>query len=293
MLRDGAKHLPAALAAAVTDQLACNKTIAALRRYSLLTRQDDSISAHRLVQLVTRNQLTEDERRQWVEAAVRVVNQAFPQESYDVRTWPVCEKLLPHAQAATEEGEVLQIDAIAIGRLISQTGGYFLGRAQYAEAKQAYERALGIYEAAFGPDHPDVAICVSNLAEVLRNLGNLAKARQCFECALRIDEAAFGPDHPNVARDVNNLGFVLQALGNLSEARQCFERALRINEAAFDPDHPDVARAVNNLGEVLRKLGNLAEARQYGERALRILTAFLGDDHPLTVTVRNNLKSLG
>ena len=205
MLRDGAEHLPDALAAAVTDQLACNRTIATLRRYSLITKQDDSISIHRLVQLVTRDQLNEDERKQWAEAAVRVVNQAFPFDSDDVRTWPVCANLLSHAQAAIEEGEWLQVDARATGRLINQMGLYFFGRAQYAEAQQAFERALRIDEAAFGPDHPNVAIRVSNLGSVLKALGELSEARQCYERALRIFTAFLGDDHPNTVTVRNNL----------------------------------------------------------------------------------------
>jgi tetratricopeptide (TPR) repeat protein len=289
MLRDGAEHLPDALAVAVTDQLACNRVVAALRRYSLITKQDDSISVHRLVQLVTRDQLIEDERNRWAAAAVRVVNQAFPFDSDDVRTWPVCAKLLSHAQAATEEGEMLQVDAEATGRLINQIGGYFYGRAQYAEAKQAFERAMRIDEAAFGPDHPNVAIRINNLGLVLKALGNLFEARQCHERGLRIDEATFGPDHPSVALYVNNLGEALQADGELSEARQCFERALRINEAAFGPDHPSVALYVNNLGEALQADGELSEARQCFERALRIDEAAFGPDHPDVARDVNNL----
>ena len=36
------------------------------------------------------------------------------------------------------------------------------------------ERALAINEAAYGPDHPDVATRLSNLATVLRDLGDPA-----------------------------------------------------------------------------------------------------------------------
>jgi Tfp pilus assembly protein PilF len=60
-------------------------------------------------------------------------------------------------------------------------------------------------EAACGPDHPNVAIRVSNLGSRLRELGDLDGARDHFERALRIDEAAYGPRHSrtrNVAADL-------------------------------------------------------------------------------------------
>lgn len=86
MIKDGAEHLPGELAPMMADRLIFNKAIAALRRYSLIEKEDDSLSVHRLVQAVTRDRLSKDERKKWVEAAVRVVNDAFPFESGDART---------------------------------------------------------------------------------------------------------------------------------------------------------------------------------------------------------------
>ena len=292
VLRDGAKHLPDVLAEAVADEMALEDAIAGLRRYSLIERNEDSLSAHRLVQMVARDRLVQAEEGKWAESAVRVVNKAFPLDSDDVRTWTECARLLPHAMAAAEYGETLQLVPRTTSRLLNQAGGYFRGRAQYADAKRSHERSLKILEAAFGSDDADVAIYVNNLGLVLKDLGDLAGARECYERALRIQETAFGPDHPTVAIDVNNLGSVLKAIGDLAGARECFERALRIDEAAFGPNHPDVAIDLNNLGLVLQALGDLAGARECFERALRIDEAAFGPNHP-TVAIRvNNLGSV-
>jgi len=76
---------------------------------------------------------------------------------------------------------------------------------ELSEARQCYERALRIDEAAFGPDHPNVAIRVNNLGNVLQALGELSEARQCYERALRIFTAFLGDDHPNTVTVRNNL----------------------------------------------------------------------------------------
>ncbi len=55
-----------------------------------------------------------------------------------------------------------------------------------------------IDETAHGPDHPNVAISLSNLALVLRDLGEPG-ARPLLDRALRISETAHGPDHPTTA----------------------------------------------------------------------------------------------
>jgi tetratricopeptide (TPR) repeat protein len=293
VISKGAQYLPGPLAKAMSDQMNRAECVAALGRYSLAEVTGDALSVHRLVQAVMRDRLPDDPSKTWVEAAVGLINQAFPsQVERNPSAWPVCWRLLPHALASAGQAEALQLAPQATARLLNQTAGYLRERAQFAEAKVALERALGISEAAYGPDHPAVATAVNNLGNVLWDLGDLAGARAACERALRIHEAAYGPDHPEVAIDVNNLGNVLQGLGDLAGARAAFERALRIDEAVYGPDHPAVATDVNNLGNVLQGLGELAGARAAFERALEILRRFLGDDHPKTVIVRKNLESL-
>src|SRR6185369_9414913 len=232
-LRKGKDRLPDLLAETVADELRFDEAIAVLRRYSLMERSEDGLFVHRLVQMVARDRLLDDERRVSVEGAVRVVNESFPQASNDVRTWADCERLLPHALAAAEFSEEVQLAPEATGRLLNQTGLYYRGRARYAEAKQSYERAIRIGEAAFGPDDPVIATRVNNLGLVLQDLGDLAGARECHERALRIGGATLGSDHPTVAIYVNNLGLVLQDLGDLAGARKSYESALRIGEATL------------------------------------------------------------
>ena len=56
-------------------------------------------------------------------------------------------------------------------------------------ARPLLERALAIDEAAYGPDHPDVATDLSNLAHILQALGDLEGARPLQERALAIVKA--------------------------------------------------------------------------------------------------------
>jgi tetratricopeptide (TPR) repeat protein len=298
LLSEGGEHLPQPLSATVTDLRAMNQAVAALLQYSLMEKAEDALSVHRMVQAVARDRLPEEARRTWAGAAVGLVNGAFPSDIQDdMLTWPVCARLLPHALAAAGHAEALGVAPEATGRLLNQTGLYLWGRAEFAEAKALLERALAIDEAAFGPDHPNVASAVNNLGLVLKDLGDLAGARAHYERALAIWERQLGPEHPQVATGVNNLGRVLHDLGDLDGARVALERALAIDEAAFGPHHPSVARDVNNLGGVLKALGDLEGARTHYERALAIDEAAFGPDHPSVARDVNNLglvlKDLG
>jgi tetratricopeptide (TPR) repeat protein len=286
----GAEFLPEPLAATVRDPLSLDDALAALRRYSLLDVADDAFSVHRLVQAVVRDALGDKSAKTWTAAAVEVVNDAFPYDVlYDPGNWPTCSGLLPHGLAAAEHAERLEVALERTGRLLNQIGLYLKTRADLAQARSVFERAVRVGEATYGPDHPNVAIRVNNLGDVLQDLDDLPGARAHFERALRIDEAAYGPDHPEVATDVNNLGLVLRSLGDLPGARAHLERALRIWEANLGPDHPQVATGVNNLGLVLQDLGDLPVARAHFERALRIDEAAYGPDHPDVARDVNNL----
>ncbi len=288
----GAKFLPEPLAEAVKDPLALDDAVAALRKYSLVESADGMLSVHRLVQAVTRARLDGDDHNKWAEAAVQVVNDAFPQHSDDVRTWEECARLLPHALASAGHAEDLGIAPDATARVLNQAGIYLRGRAQFAEAKVAHERALAAHGVFYGEDHIEVAAIISNLGGVLKALGDLPGAKGHYERALRIGEEALGKDHPQVAIYANNLGDVLRALGDLPGAKGHFERALRIGEATLGPDHPQAAIYASTLGLVLQDLGDLPGAKERFERALRISEATLGPDHP-TVAIRlNNLGSV-
>src|SRR5207248_4095788 len=116
---------------AVTDPLLLERAMMALRRYSLVERAGESFSVHRLVQAVTRDRLAGEDRGAWAEAAIRVVNRAFPYDSDDVRTWPECARLLSHALTAVDHAEALGVGREELGRLLNQLGVYARGRALF------------------------------------------------------------------------------------------------------------------------------------------------------------------
>ncbi|MBI5935658.1 MAG: tetratricopeptide repeat protein [Chloroflexi bacterium] len=197
--------------------------------------------------------------------------------------------LQPHVRDAA--GYTNNANLASSGELWNSLGYHVKNLADYAGAKAAHERAIIVWEACLGADHPQVAIGVNNLGGVLVALGDLAGAKTAFERALKIDEVTYGTDHPSVARDVNNLGYVLQAQGDLVGAKVAYKRALEIFEKQLGENHSFVATLVNNLGGVLKAQGDLAGAKAAFERALKIDEATYGVDHPSVARDVNNLGS--
>ena len=153
-----------------------DEALAALRRYSLISKNGERISVHRIVQAVTRENLALQEQKAWAGAAVKLLNDQFPEDHLDnVQSWAECSILLPHALAAAGHVEELGVEFGATGRLLNECGLYLQTRGEFTEARKCFERALKIDEKVYVKDHPSVAIDVNNLGGVLRDLGELAE----------------------------------------------------------------------------------------------------------------------
>jgi tetratricopeptide (TPR) repeat protein len=230
---------------------------AGLYAYSLITRvtgEDGGppgFVVHRLVQDFARRAMGEERRTQAVREALEWVNAAFDGEPQDVRNWPAIDPLAPHALAVAHMADAAGI-ARPTARLFNQLGVLFDIKADYAQAETVKRRALAIAETSYGPDHPNVARGLDNLAHLLQNTNRLAEAEPLVRRALAIDENSYGPDHPEVAVDLNNLAQQLQATNRLAEAEPLMRRALAIWEKSLGSDHPQVATGLNNLALLLQ-----------------------------------------
>ena len=293
----GIEHIPQPLSDALQDPLELDKAIIALRNYSLVEVDEPEpderrLSIHRLVQAVTSDRLSEEERKAWAEAAVGVVNKAFPNDADDVRSWPVCARLGTHAVQAVKHAEKLQVGLESTARLLNQLGMYSQGRAELDQAKDYYERALAIDEKVYGPEHPDVARDANNIGTILYAQGDLAGALEWTKRGLAIDEKVYGPEHPDVARDANNIGTILYAQGDLAGALEWTKRGLAIDEKVYGAEHPSVAVRANNIGQILQAQGDLEGALKWTKRALAIDEKVYGPEHPRVAILTNNMGQI-
>jgi tetratricopeptide (TPR) repeat protein/transcriptional regulator with XRE-family HTH domain len=292
VIRAAAGELPDGLRAALDDDVELDRTIAALRRYSLVDRQGDGLRVHRLVQTVVRESMAASQRRLWLAAAIRLLRAAHPEQVETGDAWPLCARLLAHAQAVERLARDEPVEPAALAWLLDRAGSYLRARADFEPARYLMERALAIRERAFGADHPDTAASLNGLAALLWNQGELAAARSRYERALAIRERVLGSGHPETAESLNDLAILLMDQGELVAARRLHERALGIRTQTLARDHPSIAESLDNLGAVLQQQGEREAARPLVERALRIRERALGPDHPRTAFTLNNLAVL-
>jgi tetratricopeptide (TPR) repeat protein len=281
-----------------------DKAIRALRVFALVDRETiaderelvttDTIRLHRLIREVAASGLSTEEAADIRRSLLSAMRAVYPAGVLDdPATWPRARRLDALALGLVQGDTVSPGAETDTSYLLDSLGGYRLGPiAAYAQARPLFERALAIHETALGPEHPNTATALNNLAFLLQAQGDYTRARPLYERALAILEKALGPDHPETAASLNNLASLLYDQGDLAGARPHYERALAIREKALGPDHPDMAKTLNDLALLLKDQGDLDGVRPLYERALAICETALGPDHPTTARSLNNLALL-
>jgi tetratricopeptide (TPR) repeat protein len=276
----------APLAAAVADP---REALAGLAGLSLVryAPEEDTVSVHRLVQEVTRGRASEPDRTAALRAALAAVNVVVPADADDVRTWGIWTPLAPHAAAVARQADDATIRA-PTARLMDRLGTYFQYRGQLRAAEPFFHRALAIDERSIGPEHPNVAIRLNNLALLLHDTNRLGEAEPLFRRALAMGERSYGPEHPEVAPYLSNLAVLLKDTNRPGEAEPLYRRALAIAERSYGPEHPEIASYLSNLAVLLRDTNRSGEAEPLIRRALAIDEQSDGPEHPHVAIDLNN-----
>lgn len=141
---------------------------------------------------------------------------------------------------------------------------------KYEEAIQLGEKTIQAGEKAFGPDHPNVAKSLYNIAGCYYIQNKLDKAEPLFNRALKIKTKAFGPMHPEVADLINLMGNIFSLQGKNHKAEGAYNDALTINIKLFGRNHQKVATVLGNLAAVYTSQGKFTKANRYYNTALQI-----------------------
>ena len=122
-----------------------------------------------------------------------------------------------YAQGAGVEWDILNQEVMELHR-----------QGKYERAVVVAQKALEVAESNVGPDHPNVATSLNNLAGLYDDQGEYAKAEPLYKRSLAIWEKALGPDHPDVATALENLAALYRATNQDKEALELDKRAERI-----------------------------------------------------------------
>lgn len=184
----------------------------------------------------------------------------------------------------TQPRHPLLADAFNVLGLLAHESGHD------AQARELFESALAIWRETLGPDHPDYASGLCNLA--LCYPRQKAKARELYQRALNIDEAKLGPLHPHVERDLGNLGAVAFAMHDDVAAEDYLRRSLEVHARRGAPDSADEAITMATLAAVYAREQKPSAATDAYRRALAILGSTAHPDDPRVAGVLDAYAAL-
>ena len=266
------------------DPLAVGDAIAMLRRYSLISPPaDGSVSAHRLVQAVTADQMPADLAQAWRRAAAALVEAAIPDDPKLPGTWPAFAALLPHAQAA------LDLTSSGMWRIAEYLGN----SGNYPAARDLFQLIVGAHEAddAYGAEHRHTLTARAHFARWIGEAGDPAAARDQYTEVLRVRNRVLGREDPDTMTTRHNLASFTGELGDQTAARDLLAELLPVRERVLGPEHPDTLTTRANLANRTGLAGDPAAARDLYAALLPVFERVLGPCHPHTLGVRGQIAN--
>jgi hypothetical protein len=228
---------------------------------------DQTISIHPLVQESVRYWLEQQkEKESRVEQAVQVLAASFP--SGDYSNWPVCQTLLPHAQAALLHQGRGVLTSASRGLLQYHVSWFLWLSGQYKAALEHISESYNIRVGLDGDEKVESLDSLALMALVLQDRGKYEEAELMNRRALAGREKELGENHPDTLTSVGNLALVLQYRGKYEEAEVMNRRALAGRAQELGENHPDTLTSVNNLAVVLQDREKYEEAEVMNRRAL-------------------------
>ena len=262
---------------AVEDEAERMKALAALAEVSLLKHDPfedgtPAVTVHRLVQAVARARSEANGSAQ--DAVGRLIARlvaTLPEDELQ-RSAVVAAVRSAHAasacaaRSAPDDASVLLTGpSFWIGQAAISTGARLTPKPRRLFVMHwRYARKV------LGPEHPDTATSLNNLAVLLQDQGDFAGARPLYRARAGDTRKGARPRASRHGERASTTSPPAQDQGDLAGARPLFERALAIREKALGPEHPDTATSLNNLARLLQDQGDFAGARPLFERALAI-----------------------
>jgi tetratricopeptide (TPR) repeat protein len=245
VFRQGAQLRGTSLASVISDPILLARAVRELGRFALVTLDGRSVSVHRLIQALLRDELTPDEQAAYRREVHLILAAAAPRNPDDVASWPRYRDLLPHVTsdftdlAKSQEPRVREL-ALNTMRFLHQSG-------DYTSCLALTERFIEQWTKDSGPNNRDVLDAQRQLGNVLRLLGRYQESTELTREALEKSQRIMGENDSLTLLLRTSYGADLRARGEFRRARELDVQTRDLLEAKFGNDHPRTLRLLSSL----------------------------------------------
>ncbi|MFJ5719477.1 FxSxx-COOH system tetratricopeptide repeat protein [Streptomyces sp. NPDC093149] len=286
-----AGELPEQVSGLMNDPLLWNKAISQLRQYSVVRLEShesaveeassgESLYMHRMVHQIVGHDMTERDRREFIDVVRRALAAADPGRPTDTRLWPAYAEITPHLKWA----DVLRSTDPAVQTLVLNCLRYMYLSGEYRAGIKLGERAMKAWRELLGEDHPRIWDLSYHYANLLRAVGDYAGTEAIERAAvdhLRTERGVQDLEH---LRAAGGLAADLRGLGRYDEALEMSGWVLAAYRELLGDQDSRTLNAQNNLAVSLRLLGRYEESLELNQRTLEARRQFLGQRHNWTLS---------
>ncbi|MGW2832037.1 FxSxx-COOH system tetratricopeptide repeat protein [Streptomyces sp. NPDC001286] len=288
--------LPEQLTGLLEDPLLWNRAINQLRQYSVVRLEShestgepgstsgESLYLHRMVHQIVRNDMPEQERREFIEVVRRALAAADPGRATDTRLWDTYAELVPHLKHA----DVLKSQDTKVQRLVLNCLRYMYFAGEYSSGVKLGERALRAWRTTLGEHHPRIWELTYHYANLLRSSGDYELTEALERQAADHLRQERGDRDLDYLRAVNGLGADLWGLGRYDEALEIYQWLYPTYRDLLGEEDSRTLNALNNLGFGHRLLGHYQQALEIDEKTLESRRRLLKARHPWALMSENS-----
>jgi tetratricopeptide (TPR) repeat protein len=245
VFRQGGQSTGTALASVISDPILLARAVRELGRYALVTLDGQTVSVHRLIQALLRDELTASEQDSYRREVHLILAAAAPRDPDDADSWPRWRELLPHV--ASESTELAKSREPVVRELALNTMRYLYQSGDYSSCLRLTERFIEQWTGDSGPDSPEVLQAQRHLGNALRALGRYPESFSLTENMLGKSRLIMGEADSLTLSFRNSFGADLRARGDFRAARELDEATRPLFEEALGPQHPRTLRLLSSL----------------------------------------------
>ncbi|KAH6691785.1 hypothetical protein BKA61DRAFT_715021 [Leptodontidium sp. MPI-SDFR-AT-0119] len=283
------KNIPRSLLPAGASRKEEVDAIGTLEAYSFIIKRaaDVAFDLHRLVHLVTRNWLRQNDlMAQWTERAIVRVEEVFLDDDYYNRyDWRI---YLPHVRYALMSNKAGKDRETRIA-LSRRFGLCLLSDGRYNEAEAPFVEVMERNKRVLGQEHSDTLTSISNLASTFCNQGRWKEAEDLEVQVMETRKRVLGAEHPDTLTSMGNLASIYRNQGRWKEAEDLDVQVMETSLRVLGAEHSDTLTSMGNLASTFWHQGRWKEAEDLEVQVMETSLRVVGAEHPDTLTGINNL----
>ncbi|MEI5526473.1 tetratricopeptide repeat protein [Streptomyces brasiliscabiei] len=290
------EEIPRSVLAGLGTPPAVRRALGRLAAHSMITLHEDTVSAHRLVQAVSRTPGRHDHHRHpdaiasARESAVAALTALIPEDEDAPVAWRAARAVLPHIEALAgygPPGTGTEAEAGLCLRGARQL--VFSGTRSALRAITLIDHAEVVYTRLLGAEARQTLEARVELVRARRLASGPRAAVALADAVLADCVRVLGERHPLTLTACMRVARTAGLMGDSARARELLEKVVEGRASTLGDRHPRTLEARGHRAMELRDHEDLVSVRSALQQVHEDCVESLGPEHPVTLSVQSKL----